>query len=60
MRTIKTYSDEKIRHGIARCEARLSGILPYGLMRNETMVKEALRQYKKELVRRYQNQLEFK
>jgi len=60
MKTIKDYTDEQLRHGIIRCEARLSGILPFGLMRNETRVKEALKEYKNELSKRGQNQLEFK
>lgn len=60
MKTIKNYTDEQIRNGIARCEARLSGILPLGLMRTEVRVREALSEYKKELEIRAQNQFEFK
>lgn len=60
MKTIKDYIDDQLRCGIARCEARLSGILSLGLMRTETRVKEALRQYKDELQKRGQNELEFK
>lgn len=60
MKTIKDYTDEQIRHGIARCEARISGILPFGLMKNETFTREALKEYRDELKNRGQNQLEFK
>ncbi|NDV93497.1 hypothetical protein D0T84_01015 [Dysgonomonas sp. 521] len=60
MKTIKDYSNEQLQHGVARCEDRLHGVLPLGLMRTETRVKEALMQYKDELERRGQNQLEFK
>lgn len=59
MKTIKDYTDEQLRHGIIRCEARLSGILPLGLMRTETRVREALRQYREELETRGVKELEF-
>ncbi|MFV0536786.1 MAG: hypothetical protein ACK5M3_05355 [Dysgonomonas sp.] len=59
MKTIETYSDDKIRYGIERCRARLSGILPYGLMKNETFTREALKEYEQELERRGQKQLDF-
>lgn len=60
MKTINDYTDEQLRYGIARCEARLSGILSLGLMRTETRVKEALKQYRDELQNRGQNELDFK
>nr|DAJ08484.1 MAG TPA: hypothetical protein [Caudoviricetes sp.] len=60
MKTIKDYTNEQLRYGIARCKARLTGILPFGLMRNETMVKEALKEYRNELQKRGQNELDFK
>ncbi len=60
METINTYSDDKIRHGIERCKARIAGILPYGLMKNETFTREALKEYEQELERRGQKQLDFK
>lgn len=59
MKTIKDYTDEQLRHGIIRCEARIAGIMEYGYMRNETFTREALKQYKDELSKRGQNQLEF-
>jgi hypothetical protein len=60
MKPIESYSDDKIRYGIERCKARLAGILPYGLMRNETFTREALKIYEHELERRGQKQLDFK
>lgn len=59
METIKDYSDEQLRYGIARCEARIAGVMEYGYMRNETFTRGALKQYKDELSKRGQNQLEF-
>lgn len=60
MKTIKNYTDDELRHGIERCKARLSGILPFGLMRDEKVVREALKQYRDELSKRGQNEIEFK
>lgn len=60
MKTLNDYTDEQLRHGIARCEARISGIMEYGYMKNETFTREAMKQYKDELSKRLQNQLEFK
>ena len=59
MKNLKNYTDEQIRHGIIRCEARIAGVMEYGYMRNETFTREALKQYKDELLKRSQNQLEF-
>lgn len=59
METLKDYTDEQLRHGIIRCEARISGIMEYGYMRNEAFTREALKQYKDELSKRGQNILEF-
>lgn len=45
---MKHLSDEELQHGIDRCEARLSGVMPKGFMSLQ-MIKEALKQYKEEL-----------
>lgn len=58
MKTIKDYSDEELRYGIARCEARLSGAMGMGYMTLER-VRKALRDYKKELSKRQQSVIEF-
>lgn len=58
MKTLKDYTDEELQHGIARCEDRLSGVLEMGLITPE-LTKQALKQYKDELSKRGQNQLEF-
>lgn len=60
MKTINDYTDEQLRYGIARCEARLSGILSLGLMRTEYRVREAMREYQTELDKRKQTELDFK
>lgn len=57
---LKRMSLQQLEHGVIRCEARLSGILPYGLMRTETRVKEALKEYREELCKRKQTMLDFK
>lgn len=57
---LKKMSLQQLRYGIIRCEARLSGVLPFGYMKNETFTKEAMREYKEELQRRNQTQLDFK
>ena len=59
MKTIKDYTDDQLRYGIVRCEARIAGVMEYGYMRNATVPREALKQYKDELSKRGQNQLEF-
>lgn len=51
---------QQLKHGIIRCEARLSGILPIGLMRTEHRVREAMRDYQTELDKRKQTELDFK
>lgn len=57
---LKRMSLQQLKSGIIRCEARLSGVLQFGLMRTETRVKEALKEYKQELIARGQNELDFK
>ena len=57
---LKGMSLQQLRYGVIRCEARLSGVLPIGLMRTETRVKEALKEYKQELIARGQNEFDFK
>lgn len=57
---LKKMSLQQLRSGIIRCEARLSGILPFGLMRTETRVREAMREYQTELDKRKQTELDFK
>lgn len=58
MKTIQNYTDEEIRHGIIRCEARLSGVMPLGLL-SIKRTREALISYKNELVRRGIRELDF-
>lgn len=57
---LKKMSLQQLKHGIIRCEARLSGILPIGLMRTEHRVREAMREYQTELDNRKQKELDFK
>lgn len=57
---LKKMSLQQLKHGIIRCEARLSGILPFGLMRTEHRVREAMREYQAELDKRKQTELDFK
>lgn len=57
---LKKMSTQQLKHGIIRCEARLFGIRPLGLMRTETRVREALREYRIELDKRKQTELDFK
>ena len=57
---LKKMSLQQLRSGIIRCEARLSGILPIGLMRTEHRVREAMRDYQTELDKRKQTELDFK
>lgn len=59
MKTLKDYSDEQLRHGIDRCEARLSGVMPMGYL-TDKIIREALVQYRGELHRRGQTEIEFK
>ncbi|QIK58833.1 hypothetical protein G7050_02840 [Dysgonomonas sp. HDW5A] len=51
---------QQLKHGVIRCEARLSGVLQFGLMKNETFTREALREYQNELDKRKQTELDFK
>lgn len=51
MKTIDRLSTEEIRHGIARCNARLSGIMNMGYMTKERCLK-AIEAYKRELDKR--------
>ena len=56
---IRDMTIQDLNEGIARCEARIAGVMEYGYMRNETFTREALKQYKDELSKRGQNVLEF-
>ena len=56
---IQCLSLEQIRYGIERCKARLSGVMPMGIMTIDR-VKNALSQYETELQRRGVKELEFK
>lgn len=58
MKTIQQYTDEELRHGIIRCEARLAGIMPLGIL-SIKRTREALKAYKKEFQRRGIVELEF-
>lgn len=58
MKTIQQYTDEELRHGIIRCEARLSGIMPLGLL-SIKRTRDALKSYKNELCRRGIKELDF-
>jgi hypothetical protein len=51
MNKIRDCPDEELKYGIARCKARLAGIMPMGILDRET-VEGALRQYRDELRRR--------
>jgi hypothetical protein len=51
MNKIRDCPTEEIRNGIARCKARLAGIMPMGIL-DRDIVKEALKQYRDELRRR--------
>jgi hypothetical protein len=57
MNRIRDIPTEELLHGIARCRARLAGIMPIGILNAET-VKDALRQYRDELNRRGVKELE--
>lgn len=58
MKPLKEYTDEELRFGIERCHARLSGVMPMGIMTAER-TKEALRAYRNELLNRGIKVLEF-
>ncbi|MDR2627210.1 MAG: hypothetical protein LBC40_04165 [Dysgonamonadaceae bacterium] len=51
MNRIRDYTIEEIRYGIARCKARLAGIMPMGTLDRKT-VEDALGQYRDEMRRR--------
>lgn len=57
---LKKMSQLQLRQGILRCEARLSGMSPIGLMRSKERVREAMRDYQTELDKRKQTELDFK
>ena len=57
---LKGMSLQQLKYGIIRCEARLFGITPLGYMRTEARVKEALSEYRNELSKRKQTELDFK
>lgn len=58
LKTMNNLTTEQIRYGIERCKARLSGVMPMGLMNTER-AKAALKAYSKELRYRVLNKLEF-
>lgn len=57
---LRKMSTLQLRLGVSRCEARLSGMIPLGLMRTEYRVREAMREYQAELNIRKQTELDFK
>lgn len=48
---------QQIKHGIIRCLSRQSGVMPKGLM-TDKMINDALVQYRLELEKRGQTELE--
>lgn len=56
---LKNLSIEQLQQGVRRCEDRLAWN-SFGIMRTEAKVRAALREYRKELQQRGQNELEFK
>lgn len=56
---LKYMTDEQLRYGIERCRARLSGVMPVGLMKTTDRIRTALKQYRDELTSRGQNEIEF-
>lgn len=56
--SIKQLSNEELRYGIDRTKARLAGIMPMGILSTER-AKSALKQYRAELRRRGEMELEF-
>lgn len=48
---IKNMTNQDIKYGIDRCNARLAGIMPMGYMNKDRCIK-ALEQYRKELLNR--------
>lgn len=57
---LKKMSQLQLRQGVLRCEARLSGMSPIGLMRSKENIREAMREYQTELDKRRQKELDFK
>lgn len=55
----RKMSTEHLRLAILRCEHRLAW-RDYGLMLTEERVQDALREYRKELLKRKQTELDFK
>lgn len=53
-------SQQQLEDGIFRCKARLSGVLPFGLMGTEVRIRDAMREYQAELDKRKQTELDFK
>ncbi|MDR2774020.1 MAG: hypothetical protein LBC19_04630 [Tannerella sp.] len=51
MNKIRDYPTDELIYGIARCNARLAGIMPMGILNRRT-VECALKQYRDELLRR--------
>lgn len=51
MPNIKEMSNTEIKYGIMRCNARLAGVMPMGIMTTE-MTKKALKEYTSELSKR--------
>lgn len=56
---LSEMSIKELKAGIYRCRSRLDGSMPIGYM-TESMVKVAINQYRTELLKRGQNELEFK
>ncbi len=55
---LKNLSIEQLQQGVRRCEDRLAWN-SFGIMRTEAKVRAALREYRKELQQRGQNEIEF-
>jgi hypothetical protein len=51
-------TNEKLQFGIARCIARMKGEMPMGLMTPQ-LNRDALKEYRDELVRRNVREFEF-
>lgn len=57
---LNEMSIEQLRSAILRCRDRLSGAMPLGVMGTKERVRQALIQYKTELLRREYNVIDFK
>ena len=53
---LKNLSIEQLQQGVRRCEDRLAWN-SFGIMRTEAKVRAALREYRKELQQRGQNEI---